>query len=511
MNNQFARTASSPTGAAEQTSAAQRVVFEHLLLVITFLLIFIMAARTPLDTDMWWHLSAGDEMLRSGQILLTDVFSFTRTGAPWTNVSWLCQVGMAVIYHWQGYLGLSAAVALLAVFSMGLVSLQCEGPALFKTTALLLGSIVASVVWSPRPQLISLLFIALTSYLLYLYKRRGKDVLWVLPLVFIAWGNMHGGYPLGLILIGAMIGGEVLNHLLAVPGKAVLSWRKIFRLASWGVLCGLAVLISPSGLKTWLLPFQTVDMQVLQQFIPEWASPDFHILLEQSLLWLLLATFAAVALSGQDMDGSDLLVLLGFAFMALLARRNFGPFALVAVPILCRYGTAALESWQVRASWILRFTRRAEDDQRGKRVKKALNLLIVALLGAVALLKLYGVSHPVVVNGYLTQGYPARAVVWIKENRPAGRVLNEYNWGGYMQWALRGYPIFVDGRTDIFNDEIVRTWMDTIQAVGRWEATLDQYQVDLVMLQPDRPLLKKLDETGWKWLYADTQVVIYGR
>jgi hypothetical protein len=504
MNNQLPP-ANSPN------STAQQAAFERLLLVITFLLIFIMAARTPLDTDMWWHLSAGEEMLRSGKILMTDVFSFTRAGAPWTNPYWLADAGMAALYHWQGFLGLGVAVALLATASMGLVYLQCSGPALLKTVALLLGSIVASVVWSPRPQLISLVLLALTAYLIYLYKWKGRDILWVLPLVFLLWGNIHGGYPLGLILIGATLAGEALNHILALGGETVLSWRRLIRLAVWGIVCGLAVLVNPNGLRMWLLPFQTVDMRVLQEFIPEWASPDFHNLLQQALLWLLLASFAAVGISGRMMDGSDLFTLLGFAFMAFVARRNYGPFALVAVPILCRYGAAALEAWETRAPWLRKITQKRDPGKTGQAYKKIINLALVGLLGLVALGKLYSVTQPVLVHGYLEQNYPVKAVRWLSENQPPGRLMNEYNWGGYLQWALRGYPIFVDGRTDLFNDEMVGEWIKIVQADAGWQEILDRYQVDLVMLEPDRPLLLGLEKAGWKRLYADRQAEIYGR
>jgi len=479
--------------------------------VITLLLIFIMAARTPLDSDMWWHLSAGEEMLRSGKILMIDIFSFTRAGAAWTNPAWLCQLAMAALFRWQGYLGLSVAVAALAMLSMGLTWLQCRGPALLKSAALLLGSIVASVVWSPRPQVVSLVLLSLTGYLLFLYKWKEKDVLWALPPVFLLWGNSHGGYPLGLILISAMIGGEILNHVLVLGSETVLSWRKITRLGIYAVLCGLAVLANPNGLRMWLLPFQTVDMRVLQQFIAEWASPDFHILIEQSLLWLLLATIAAVGLAGRVMDGSDLVALLVFTFMALLARRNFGPFALVVAPILCRYGAAALDGWQARAAWLDKARRERAKQREGHQVNKALNLALVGLLGCVAVLKVYAVSYPALVEMYLRQSFPEQAVQWMRDNQPAGRILNEYNWGGYLQWSLRGFPIFIDGRTDLFNDEIAGEWIATIQAEPGWQETLDRYQVELVMLQPGRPLVRQLRESGWKLLYSDSQAVVYGR
>ncbi len=491
------------------------LVFDRLLLVVVFILIFAMAARTPLDTDMWWHLSAGDEMLRTGRILLTDVFSFTRAGANWTNPYWLSQAGMAILYRWQGALALSGAVALLAVLSMILVSLQCQAPALLKAAGLLLGSIVASVVWSPRPQIVSLVLMALVGYLLYLYKWRGRDVLWALPLTFILWSNNHGGYPLGLILIGLMLAGEILNHLMKIPSPAVLPGRKMIRLALWGAACGIAVLVNPNGPRMWWLPFQTVEMQVLQQFIPEWASPDFHSLIQQSLLWLLLACFAAVALSGRVVDGSDLLILLAFAGMALLARRNYGPFALVAVPVFTRYGAFAFNAWLERSPWLERFITRSRSpgpvSARAAATKKAVNLALAGFLWLFALGKLYAVSHPVLVEHYIAGGYPAQAVDWLKQNRGEERVFNEYNWGGYLQWGLRGFPLFVDGRTDLFNDEIVGQWITVVQAGEGWQVILDRYQVDLVMLQPDRPVLTVLPQAGWQMLYRDPQVVIYGR
>jgi len=499
----------------QQPAQADRRVFERLLLVVTFILIFGVAARTPLDSDMWWHLSAGEQMLRSGRILTEDIFSFTRSGADWTNPYWLFQIGMALLYRWQGSLALGGLVATLAVISMGLVFLQCQGPGSLKTAALLLASVVASGVWSPRPHLASLVLMALVGYLVYLYKWHNRNVLWALPLVFILWANMHGGYPLGLILIGLVVAGEGLNHLLRIPSEAVMPGRKILMLIVWGILCGFAVLANPNGIRIWLLPFQTVEMQVLQMFIPEWASPDFHDPLQQSLLWLLLVTFAAVSLSGRIIDAGDLLPWLGFAGLALLARRNFGPFALVAAPILARYGAAAFYSWQQRSPWSERLFAGSEPsrsgDRRTARVKRIINLALVGLLWVAALGKLYVVTHPALVNHYTERGYPVQAVEWLAQHRSQERVFNEYNWGGYLQWSRPGSSIFVDGRTDLFNDQVIGEWINVVQAGEGWQDVLDRYQVNLVMLQPDRPLLPDLSKAGWRLLYHDSQAIIYGR
>lgn len=503
-----------PSEKVSQNGQDRRAI-ENLVLVITLLLIFLIAARTPLDTDMWWHLRAGEETLRTGHILQTDIFSFTRTGAHWTNVYWLADLGMALLFRWLGFFGLGLGVTSLAVLSMALVYLQCEGPIFLKSAALLLGSIIASVVWSPRPQLITMVLLALTGYVLYLYKWRGKDWLWALPLIFLLWANVHGGFPLGIMLVGALIAGEALNHLLGSPAATTLTWRRIARLVIWSLVCGVAIIANPEGVNIYRLPFQTVGMQVLQQFIPEWASPNFHQILEQSILWLLFAVFIAVALAGRRMDAVDLLAVVVFAYMALLARRNFGPFALVATPVLTRYGAAAFQNWRENAPWLAQFAQfartGAEGMQRRRRLQKVINLALVGLLAILAIGKLYIVTYPAVVRYYEAQGYPTRAIGWLSTSEPGGRVLNEYNWGGYIQWKLPGFPVFVDGRTDLYGDVIIKDWITAVQTGSGWQAILSRYQVDLVLLAPDRPLLKALPAAGWKLLYQDDQAIIFGR
>lgn len=497
---------------SDAPSAEQRTV-ARLVTVITFLLIFIMAARTPLDSDMWWHLSAGEEMLRTGKFLNEEIFSFTRAGVHWVNAYWFADLTSAWVFRWGGYLGLAGMTTLLVLLSMGLVYLQSEGTAFLKAAALLLGSVVASVVWTPRPHLYSLVLLALVGYLLFLYKRRNIDRLWVLPLVFLFWSNVHGGYPLGIMLIGCVLAGEAANHLLNLPVEAILPWKKILRLAGWTAICGLAVLLNPNGLDMWRLPFQTVNMQVLQQFIPEWASPDFHNLLQQSLLWLLLGTVIAVGFSGRSMDAGDALALALFAYMALLARRNYGPFALVVVPLFVRYAGAAIQGWRARTPWVERLAQRSAGrptaSLRVQRLKRAINLGLVALLAMVAVGKLYVVSHPALVGHYLAQGSPTGAIQWINDNRPGARVLNEYNWGGYLQWAMPAAKIFVDGRTDIFGDEVIGAWIQVVQGGDGWEDVIARYEVDLVMVMPDRALVHKLEQAGWTKVFADEKAVIY--
>jgi hypothetical protein len=489
---------------------------DRFVYVIALLLVFIMAARTPLDGDMWWHLRAGQETLQQRAPLLVDTFSYTRTGQPWINHSWLAQVGMAALFQRAGFPGLSSTVAMLAVGSLCFVLLQLDGPAIMKAFLLIFAGVVAAPVWSPRPQTISLFLIALVGYLVYLYKWRRVNRLWMLPLVMAVWSNLHGGYVLGFLVMGCLLGGETLNHVLGFRGEEVLSWKALARMLGWTAASGAAVLINPNGFNTWLIPFQTVNVDILQNLIAEWASPDFHQLAQQPLLWLTFALLASIGLSGRRLDGTDLLAVCGFGIMAFVSRRNFGPFALAALPVLSRHLWPAWQGWQERITLPMKLhdaiqSRQAKENVNRSPLQRAMNLLVVGFFALIATGKVFGTSHPALMGGYLKQLYPVQAVNWLAGQELSGNLLSEYNWGGYLDWFLPEEAVFVDGRTDLFGDEIIGQWLNMVQGGEGWQADLQRWQVGAVFLQPGRPLVKLLVESGWEVRYRDAQAIILSR
>lgn len=470
------------------------------------LLVFLMAARTPLDSDLWWHLRAGEETLRLGQPLLSDTLSYTRAGVDWVNHSWLAQVGMALLFRWAGFLGLGLAVAGLAAFSLGWVYRQMSGPPLWRAFLVILAALVVAPVWSARPQILSLVcLVAVNQIVLNVHRGRGK-LFWLVPL-FVLWSNLHGGYVLGLMLLGCELAGGLFERWMKQPGAP--TGRALLRLGGWTLAAGVAVLVNPNGLDMWRIPFQTVGVQVLQQAIPEWASPDFHQAVQMPFLLMLAGLLGALALAGQRVRAGELLKVMFFAALGLSARRNFGPFALLALPLFSQVG------WAVLA--------RAADGLRGKGsksaprrdlplgVQKVFNLTIVAVLALAAAIKVYAVTQPALVSMYERQNFPARAVEWLKAEQPQGRMFNAYEWGGYLTWRLPEYPVFVDGRTDLFGDEIIGEWLKIVNADDGWEASLEAWDVDLALLPPGYPLVRALESAGWMILYEDERAVVLGR
>lgn len=509
-------------GAVMAISNGPKVTHSQLLWfvpAVVLTLVFAMAARTPLDSDMWWHLRAGEETWRTGQVVTTDLFSHTRHGESWINHSWLSQVVMFLLFHNMGYFGLGSLVAILATASMGLVYLQMDGHPLLRAFVLAFASAVAALVWSPRPQLVSLVLFAALGFILYLYKWQQRDHLWAFVPIFILWSNFHGGYVLGFLLVGSLVAGELLNHLLGYRGRERIPGKGIIRLIMWGVAAGLVVVINPNGPAMWAIPFRTVGVGVLREFISEWTSPDFHQFVQQPFLWLLLVTFGLAGISSRRLDGSDLVAISLFAYLAFLARRNYGPFALVAAPILSRHLDCVLQSWWSRNKTklpqffsIFAISIDLAAKPLSQKVLLLVNVSILLFLALVTILKLLIVTSPGLVATFKEDSHPVQAVRWIKENQPSGNMFNSYNWGGYLVWELRDYPVFVDGRTDLYDDELLRQYLQAISAEPGWELIFDRFGVNLVLVEINSGLARELARSqSWQVGYQDDQAVVFLR
>jgi hypothetical protein len=109
---------------------------------------------------------------------------------------------------------------------------------------------------------------------------------------------------------------------------------------------------------------------------------------------------------------------------------------------------------------------------------------------------------------------PVKAVNFLREQHHlSGRMLNEYVYGGYLIWAAPEYPVFVDGRADVYE------WTGVLPDYTRWatlqedpNALLDKYKVDFCLLSKNSPMAHVLPFLpGWKVAYSDTQAIIFVR
>lgn len=477
------------------------LTIERAAFIIIFALLFALATRIPIDTDTWWHIRSGEHTLTQGMIH-ADPFSFTMRGEPWINHSWGAQVVMYTFWQVAGNLGLAVFTSLLATGGMYMVYRMSAGNVYLRGFALVIGAATAAVFWSPRPQMFSFFLSAVVLYLLYQYKREKVDRLWLIPVVMLLWVNLHAGFSIGFILMAGMIGGEVLANLFNPQGADVIRWGRLRKLIIVAVISVLVLVINPYGPQIYSVPFQTVSIGALQDYIQEWNSPNFHERQTWPFVALLLGLFGAVGASRRRLDWSDFALVSGTAFMALMAGRNIALFAVVATPVL----TVHLQSMLEERGWVL------QTIKRPTRRMAQLNAVLVGLVLVGSLAKVLLVLDTETVAEGQAMFLPVAATDYFKANDLTGPMFNSYNWGGYLIFYLPDEPVFVDGRTDLYGNDLLQTYLNTAVGGEGWRETLDEYDIRLVFVEAQSGLARQLrDEPGWVLDYADDLAVIFTR
>jgi len=478
----------------------RQLTIERTAAVVVFLLLFALAVRIPADSDMYWHIASGEYTLTQG-FIRADPFSFTKAGVAWINHSWGAQLVLYIVWTAAGSAGLALYTAALATAGMYFVYRTSSGSVYLRAFALVLGASTAAVFWSPRPQMFSFVFSAFVLYLLRDYTLRGKDRLWWIVPLMVMWVNLHAGFSIGFILLSVYIAGEAAAAVFAGESRS-LHWGRVRRLALVTLAAVPALAINPYGLQIYAVPFQTLGIGALQEYIQEWNSPNFHERHTWPFIALLLAVLGAVGAGSRRLRWTDYALLSVTIFMSLTAGRNMALFAVAATPVL----TDHLDTALAERGWALRSIQRATPRMA------RLNLLILILVAAGSLLKIVLVLDAKTVRDAQAQFLPLDAVGYIQIAQPAGPIFNSYNWGGYLIFALPDYPVFTDGRTDLYGDAFLTEYLAAATGGARWREILDRFSIQLVLIESTSGLARALRETpSWTLAYEDALAVVFTR
>ena len=279
----------------------------------------------------------------------------------------------------------------------------------------------------------------------------------------------------------------------------------------------LVVLINPFGLDMWRIPFNTVGVETLQNVINEWASPDFHQVFQQPMLWMLLGVFSLIGLSKKSIDGAELIPLIVFSWAALVARRNFGPFAIIAAPVFSKYLASLIDNWlnvaKGKLQWIDMFIEKSSQSNKELKpgFKNLINLVLIGLLLVGAGWKIMDVNDKEFVQQAERELFPVDAVDWLETSEIKGNMFNDYNWGGYLIWHLRDIPVFVDGRTDLFGDEILNDYVNVFSGQFELSDFIEKYEIDFLLVTPGSFPVDIIENSGLNIEFEDNVSVIITR
>jgi len=121
-----------------------------------------------------------------------------------------------------------------------------------------------------------------------------------------------------------------------------------------------------------------------------------------------------------------------------------------------------------------------KENNISSRVTGFINTSIVVIFGISLIINSFILSTAEKIQ----KSVPYASIQWIKANKPQGPIFNSFNWGGYLTWELRDYPVFIDGRADLYGDKIISDWLEISRGTNRGLKLLDEYKINRIYLEP---------------------------
>jgi hypothetical protein len=487
------------TGAAERWGTVARRL---LILVALYAAPSDIVLRPITTPDLWWHLRTGQWVVENRTVPDTDPFSAYGHDRPWVAYSWLFEVVLYGLYSAFGLCGVAAyRVALGAVILIALHRfISRREPRFVRATFLTAVGFYAlyPALIQERPWLFTILFTLWTlEAILRLRDGTATRAVWLLPLAYVVWANVHIQFVYGLALLGLGCAAPVIDWITSPERqrgrKSTPRWRSglVVKMVALTAACAAATLVNPYGARVYGVVVEYATQPAPYELIIELKAPTFRLPIDWVILALGAAAVYTVGRRGRP-SAFDLLLLAGTAYLAFRATRDGWFLAVASLAVLTarpRSGVAPAE----------RFT---------------LSPARVAVVAAGAALFMFLYAHHYVVSERSYQAevarlYPAGAVAYLKDHPHPGPLFNEDEWGGYVMLFLPDYLVGFDGRTNLHGDDrLVRNVMTTRGL--DWEHDPDLTGARLVMLANTRPLRSILDrEPRFRKVYEDSVATVF--
>ena len=457
------------------------------------------------DPDIWWHMRTGEWILQQHTIPHADPFSVA--GLAWVAYSWLFDVIInQVAQHWDlvGIVVYTIAMWLaITGFLFRLVrSLLSD---FWLSSALTLGaSLATSRIFGPRPGLFTTLFFILTLHTLLEAERSGQSrKLWILPLIFVLWANIHIQFVYGLFVIGVFAIEPLFARILTRPES------KLRNRTLWLTLGAstIATFINPYGIGVYRVLWDFFRQPKLYSLVIETQPMKFNHFTHYLAVGLSLVALIVMLVphpyprNPADRMGLSrtaklrpawILLLLWATVSGIHAERDVWVIAIIAAATIA----ASIHSRTVPVALA----------PRSRNLGIAC-IAVVLLLGMTWLMP----SNQQLLSR-VARVYPIGAVAYIHEHHLQGPIFNDFNWGGFLIYALPDSLVAIDGRTNVHGAARIENSWNTWNLGPNWERDPNFANADLIIAEPTLPLTKALiRDPNYQLAFSDGTALLFAK
>ncbi len=426
------------------------------------------------EPDIYWHLRVGDWVMENRAVTETDPFSYPE-GKPWVAYSWLFEVLVYQLHRWLGFGGIilyRAALALLILLAVDGVIRRLQPSRLAGSVLLLAAALAMAALYHERPWLFTILFAALSLRVAVEMREGGAPPWWVwlLPLAYVLWANIHIQFVHGLFLLGLACAAPVIDLWLGRPADetaATAFTRRWWQLVGLTAACALATLANPYHARLYSVVVEYATQPGPYEFVNELKAMTFRGLADWAFLALFLA--GCVALGRGRFGAFEWLLMAATAVFSFRSCRDVWYGTLAAVLVLARTRWPDSPAKPLPHGW-------------------ALGAVLLAVLAAGAW-RGRGLSEARL-EADRAKLLPVRAAEEIERRGYRGPLFNDFNWGGYLMWRLR-MPVPIDGRTNLHGDERILRIGAVFDGAPGWEKDPDLSAAGIVVA-PARGALASL-------------------
>ncbi len=497
----------SSTGKTEPIVAFSSRRFDSWLypMAACFLLAALFGTRILYDSDLGFHLKGGQWIVQNFRVPSKDTFTYTASDQDYLDIHWLYQVLLYSFYKLGGYSLISLIDGGCVVILLFLTwkRLRLTGAprwmCVLLLTLVLLG--IENRFWG-RPETLSCILMSITLWILELRTKGQKNLLFLLPFIFIVWANIEGLFAVGWGIVGI--------YCIANFAQSRQPDNKLFL---YSVLTVPACLMNPYFFRGLIFPFtlfNSVSSDVFRQAIEEFRSPwtmggSLFAIHEPFLLFYKFFSFFILLLilaTVRNRKIHEYLLVLVFFGLSVVALRNIQLFILVCAPL-------AATCWQ-EVKW--------------EKLKKLQNVILNRPLTAwIFTVFLLGLCLRVATGAYYAadqrpdrfglglQTDCVQASEFLVRNHLDGKILNHFNVGGWLDW-LAPQKTFIDGRLEVMGEGLFHELLVSSSPGMLW-LLIHKYQPDILLFSPlDGGIqwiqdLQKMPD--WRPVYLDGNNVIY--
>jgi hypothetical protein len=498
--------------------------------------------------DLTYHLRAGAAILAGEGIPNVDTWTFTVAGTPWLDQQWGAQVILATVFQAAGWTGLvilrAALVALTFALLLGAVrsawsiaSVRAGGSAIASsartaTLVVLAFFAVAAPALALRPQLFAIVLFAATMRILVERSRHPRR-LWLIPPMAALWANLHGSFPLVVVLVGLSWLDEVA--LLRVPTPAGHPRLPLPRrllgstgLALIGAFSALATLINPFGIDAWRYIEDLARDPAITSAVSEWQPPS-PLDPAGAVFYVSLAIVLGVVAFRFRSDDSrpsarffgPIVTVVVFGALGIVTGRGLAWWALAAPVAMVQLqpGLRLADLPRIRALPSLR-ARTAREASASEERRSPLNAIVIGVLAvtAIALLPLWRPTGPAGVPAAVLSEAPQgiahklAALINAGELPRDARVWAPQTWGSFLEWAVPHVRVAIDSRIELFPPPVLADADEVAMGAHGWLSTVEVRRALALVIPADAPTVIVSDleaSTNWEKVYADSDGAIW--